>query len=141
MNEREAELESEIQVHMLAAAYIGVGLVGHTHIGTIQDRYGMGQLELVTAAVRYAPYINVLLETGYDVMKEYPGVGEYEVTEPFGEWFGTMVLTLPAGEVPSEKACCDKLRDMVFDFFTRSDAKDEVQAADLTQALAAVPLI
>lgn len=59
--------------------------------GKVRDTAGMGHIDFVDALLPYA----VLVEEAWrQVLEhEFPGVFEYEVTEPFGAWIGQYILT------------------------------------------------
>lgn len=129
---------NEMSDHLITAAYLAMGLDGHPKIGKVLDHYGQGQLELVTELVQYVPYIDALFKAGHSVAGEYPGVGEYEVTEPFGAWFGTATLATINGDTPQVSDVRQQLKTMMAEFFGQIEGADQFA---LCAALDAVPPI
>lgn len=96
---------------------------------------GSGYLELIDEVTQYAPYACALFEAGYEAVGEYPGVGDYEVSEPFGQWMGGRIIEL-GGEVDPREAV-QWLKAAMFEFFAVATEDVELRQR-LRDALTAV---
>ncbi len=74
------------------AAFFARGLLGYNQ-PHLMEAYNGGMIELVSGMSRYAEDIEKMVEiveaTG---SFDFPGVLDYEVSEPFGEWYGKEIL-------------------------------------------------
>lgn len=82
--------------------------------------WDQGGVELHLEVVQYA----VLAEEYCDYVAEqcsmdFPGVFDYEVSEPFGEWFTEYLFE--TGEAPSKAVATHQLILMISGFFTQCD--------------------
>ncbi len=99
---------------------------------------GLGCIELVSEVTKFAPYLSRLVDvilTSQEDTVEYPGVLEYEVCNPFGIWFGSLVSELDA--IPAERNCKDWLANAAIRFFAQKSTPERcwrmvcaVRAAD-----------
>jgi hypothetical protein len=82
------------------------------------ETWGKGCIELVDALVSYVPITIQLCNYGAIASNDvYPGVFDYEVSAPFGKWFGEYILE-HGGDEPSRKEAEDWLVNKVETFFT-----------------------
>jgi hypothetical protein len=127
----------------LQAAFIALGMQNPDEGGiktfkTALEKWGQGMLELVIAGTHYAEYTLKLIEAGYGVIDDFPGVAEYEISEEFGAWFIRQVMH--AGELPEHSTCCIKLVGLTFDFFSSAGRHlPQEDCVALHSALVAVP--
>ena len=78
--------------------------------------WGRGCIELVDALVTYVPLTTKLCKYGAKATHGiYPGVFDYEVSAPFGKWFGEYILE--HGHEPSKKEVQIWLTKEVDSFF------------------------
>lgn len=101
------------------AAFMALGLVdgkydGYTS-GDVVALWGRGFLELIQELVRNAEHSEMLLATRTD---DFPGVYDYEVSEPFGRWFGAYIFK-HGGQAPSIETCHAELAQRVTAFFNQ----------------------
>lgn len=61
-------------------SYLTMGFIQHPMFHTITDKWGCGELELLSCLVDVSPY----LQEKYDAVDDHPGVFLYEVAEPAG---------------------------------------------------------
>lgn len=104
-------------------AFMTVGLTESQHgLERIVELWDSGVFELFEELLRFAPYTAGLLAAGHAVTGDYPGVGEYEVSEPFGNWFADELIACgrPAS-VPSTQRCREKLDELAFRFYRRDE--------------------
>jgi hypothetical protein len=123
------------------AAYMAIGLLTASDQLHVQEHWGCGQIELVDNLTSYADFCDALAEAAYSYTRECPGVAAYEIAEPFGEWYGQQVLLCVAGgALPDHAACCSKLRELVYDFYSRAIPTSPSGRASqaLSEAMAAV---
>lgn len=122
--------------HCVISAFMMEGLhdAGYSAVLAAWDQ---GCFELVSTMVEYAPFAERLVDASLPITGgEFPGVFDYEVTAPFGKWFGGTVLSTKTA--PPADDCREWLRQAVFDFFAQADLKIE-KKQELGSALAAVP--
>ena len=81
----------------------------------LYETWGMGAIELHQELSQYA----VLSEEILDAMpnKNFPGVYDYEVSEPFGTWFASTLIG--SGSVPDFEYAKKHLVERVVEFFAR----------------------
>ena len=95
------------------------------------ETWGQGCIELVEALVSYVPLATKLCDAGALANDgEYPGVFDYEVSSPFGKWFGEQILE--TGDEPSRINAQTWLVVNIQAFFTQGTTKeqaDEVKTA------------
>ena len=92
------------------------------------ETWGKGCIELVDSLVSYVPFATQLCEAAAltcDGM--YPGVFDYEVSSPFGKWFGEYILE--HGDEPSTEKARAWLVIHIGEFFTQG--MTERQAEDV----------
>lgn len=87
---------------------------GDETIRAAQDLRGCGQLELVMELAEYAVYSEERLSEMNP--EDYPGVYDYEVSDPFGRWFMQYVID-HGGEVPTTHEGRAKLDELITKFF------------------------
>lgn len=96
--------------------------------------WGQGCLELCQEVTQYALLSEMFLTAVFTVVEEeYPGVYDYEVSEPFGQWCRQEVLT--TGSLDRHFAT-SALMGLVYDFFIVKCGKDH--NTNLQAALEAV---
>ena len=95
------------------------------------ETWGKGCIELVYALVSYVPLATKLCDAGALASDGvYPGVFDYEVSSPFGKWFGEQILE--TGDEPSRINAQSWLVVHIQAFFTQGTTKeqaDEVKTA------------
>lgn len=123
--------------HCVISAFMMEGLHGNRY-DAVLAAWDQGCFELVSAMVEYAPYAERLVAAAMEVNdNDFPGIFDYEVSAPFGKWFGDVVL-LTKSE-PSVEGCHCFLLNETIKFFTRG-AHETVDARNKMQAvLEAVP--
>lgn len=125
----------------LTAAYMAIGLITAPNAMQVQEKFCDGQLELVDNLVHYADYAWVLVDAAFRYCGNSPGVPDYELSEPFGAWFGEQILLHPDGRAPDHVACCTKLRTMTLSFYLRTvNSPGNCWLMDFVAALGAVAL-
>lgn len=91
------------------------------------ETWGQGCIELVDALVSYVPLTIRLCNAAASANDElYPGVFDYEVSSPFGRWFGEFILQ--HGNAPSQAEADSWLAKEVATFFTQGMTEDEVNS-------------
>ena len=90
-------------------------------------------LELCQEVTQYAELSELYLEAVFRVVqKDFPGVYDYEVSEPFGNWFRDGVL---AGTTPTKETASANLAVLVWDFFTNHIERDDATLRSLRASL------
>ena len=110
------------------ATFMVVGMLREQGVGPTEARYanilarwGNGAVELHITLYEYAETSEKIIEflrenkTDFD----FPGVYDYEVSEPFGQWFGDYLLTHDAA--PQIEEANEKLFELVSTFFMLND--------------------
>lgn len=69
-------IENMLHLH----SYLTMGFIQHPLFRTITDKWGCGELELLSCLNDVTPY----LQEKFDSVEEHPGVFLYEVAEPAG---------------------------------------------------------
>lgn len=120
---------------LTCGAFMAIGLQ-HTIDASsdLLDHWRHGHYELVHAMMQHAVYAEALLEAGFKLGQETPGVAAYEVAEEFGAWYGAQVTEADAGAEPDAEACRAKLRVLVTAFYK------PMLSGELSAVLAAVPV-
>lgn len=121
----------------ITAAFLGLGMAGADLRKTL-EHYDGAHISLVTELLRYAPYIDQLLEAGAAVVGDYPGVAQYEVTEEFGKWFTEQTLNCLPRHEPEAAPCVLELLELTLDFFVCGDMNKHLEN-EICTALYAVP--
>jgi hypothetical protein len=86
--------------------------------------WNKGCIELVDSLVSYAPYAIQLCEAAAIAGDgNYPGVFDYEVSSPFGKWFGEHILE--HGDEPSKIDAYIWLVNAVGEFFTQGATEEQ----------------
>ena len=101
-------------------AFIMEGLRDTNRYGEILDKWGCGCIELVYEMTGYAEYIENEIQRRASLDVSFPGVFDYEVTNPFGRWFGEYILQ-NEGRAPSETEARDWLDAEISEFFARGE--------------------
>lgn len=107
----------------VTSAYIMEGLMKAGYDDCLAA-WGHGSIELVSEMVAHVPYVTKLCEQ-YD---EYPGVLDYEVSEPFGTYFGKYIID--CFRAPSKTECEAWLSHAVAEFFNQGKEHDRRFLAD-----------
>jgi hypothetical protein len=105
----------------ITAAFVTLGL-HKADLGKVFKAYPHGMIELVDAVMEWVPHIEALRTAAEAVRDEYPGVFEYEVSEPFGEWIGGSIID--DGDLPHRAHTMEILIDLVESFFRVPPDKD-----------------
>lgn len=110
----------------ITATFMAVGMSGNDEAlySRLLDRWDKGCFELHHELCQYAALSEQIIDVitrggGYD----FPGVYDYEVSEPFGEWFRIEILDDEDGNAPDFEAAKARLIDLACRFFA---LKDEV---------------
>lgn len=114
------------------AAFMMKGLHSAGYDQCITEALGMGRIETVQEMVVYVPMIMEVLDAAECGEFEFPGVFDYEVSSPFGRWFGKQLIE--RGEVPSRKEAVDRLSKKMSAFFNQS-GNDSGVALAITQEI------
>lgn len=132
--------------HLITAAFFIEGLHDARPDHNVKPNYdvlvetwGKGCIELVDSLVSYVPLTIKLCEAAAVACDgNYPGVFDYEVSSPFGKWFGEHILE--QGDEPSPENARTWLVFHITAFFTQhmtdEEAKDVKTAIDEAFALA-----
>jgi len=83
----------------------------------IYEAWGNGVAEMVGYMTSFAEYIELGAAARYDPEIGFPGVFDYEVSAPFGEWFGKRIYNNATEGIPTGDECrakCDELLDQFF---------------------------
>lgn len=83
----------------------------------IYTAWGDGVAEMVDYMTSFAEYIEEGVNKRYDPEIGFPGVFDYEVSSPFGSWFGYRIYNNAVTGIPREEECrakCDELMDAFF---------------------------
>lgn len=101
-----------------------------------------GAVELVSELCSYATSLDHMVNAAIaarDDSVSFPGVLDYEVCAPFGQWFGKKVLENPRGDTPSNVECIQFLQDAVTKFFQQGESTDRQQ--NIARAVAEIGFI
>ena len=92
---------------------------GLEEVGTeaVYRAWGHGAMELVTELAHYAYLAEELSTAGVRVLNDFPGVYDYEVSNPFGKWFAQSVVD--KGYIPLQGECWAKLQELALKFFSQ----------------------
>ena len=94
--------------------------------------WGKGCIEMVDALVSYVPFTIQLCDAAAIVCDgNYPGVFDYEVSGPFGKWFGEFILE--HGDEPLRSEANSWLVKEVTAFFTQGSTEED--AEDVREAI------
>lgn len=103
-----------------SAAFMVAGL-HNADIDNVNEVWDNGLLELVTELVQHADFAHELCETGYRLYGSMPGVFDYEVSGPFGCWFGEFVKA--HSDAPDTVLCTKCLEEYAQSFFAECEKK------------------
>jgi len=105
-------------------------------IYTVWDK---GGIELHLELAQYAEISEKLVEFITQQCEfDFPGVYDYEVSEPFGAWFTEYLFE--HGDTPSKFNAVEKLIELAVEFFTQCGQPDEMPPKLLTLKLREVTL-
>ena len=91
------------------------------------ETWGQGCIELLDALVSYVPLTIRLCNAAASANDElYPGVFDYEVSSPFGKWFGEFILQ--HGNAPSQAEADSWLAKEIAAFFTQGMTVEEASS-------------
>ncbi len=124
----------------LHAAFFMEGLhdVGYSAVINSYSHNG-GCIDVVSDLVAYAPTAEQMVQKSLPVVNGgFPGVFDYEVSGPFGKWFGQFVLD--NGEIPPKDMGNRKLAKEVLDFFSQGGEGPEIRGR-LAEELKICPLL
>jgi hypothetical protein len=85
----------------------------------IYEAWGDGVAEMVGYMASFAEYIEYGVQKNYDPDAGFPGVFDYDVSAPFGMWFGRRVYNNATEGMPSVEECQAKCDELIADFFTQ----------------------
>lgn len=128
---RDQELRLDLQQHLITAAFFIEGLhdarpapAVPTNYDVLIETWGQGCIELMDELVSYVPLTIQLGNAAASACDEqYPGVFDYEVSSPFGKWFGEYILE--HGYAPSQAEADSWLAKEVAVFFTQGITEEE----------------
>ena len=114
----------------ITASFMAVGMSGNDEAlySRLLDHWDKGCFELHYELCQYATLSEQIIDAitrgdgGYDFVVDR-GVYDYEVSEPFGEWFRIEILDDEDGNAPDFEAAKARLIDLACRFFA---LKDEV---------------
>lgn len=81
------------------------------------DSYAQGCLEMVIDMCAHVEFLVELVKPHLESDESFPGVLDYEVSSPFGKWFGLHLHE--HCEVPSKELCEAELTRLVTEFFAQ----------------------
>jgi hypothetical protein len=101
-------------------AFLYEGLLVHApdqqRMRAILDAWHEGCIELVIAACAHLPEVwEQISSTWNETDADFPGVFEYEVISPLGEWMGDYLLTHD-GHLPDTNAVRQKIGELIRTF-------------------------
>lgn len=103
------------------------GADGHSNFD-IYIVWDNGAVELHSRLAQYAIASEKLVDLLTSKCNfDFPGVYDYEVSEPFGTWFAEHVFE--HSDTPTTEVGLSKLIEMVIDFFSQTSSKAEVVEA------------
>lgn len=101
--------------------------------------WGQGCLELCQEVVQYAELSEMLLDAAFTVVeKDFPGVYDYEVSEPFGKWCREHIEGQLINPVIDRERASLVLAAMVLKFFVPHDWPNKQTSINLSTAIEAV---
>jgi hypothetical protein len=100
----------------LAAASAYSGIRQQQLLAKCGDHLG-GHIGMMAKLCSYVPLALELAELGYEITGDSPGVWEYEIAEPFGDWYALQLLN---NNGVDEELVRSYLVGMTFQFFERS---------------------
>lgn len=119
-----------MSAELLTAAFFMEGLHEAKPGGydVIIPAWGKGCIEMVDALISHVPFAIRLCEAAAKANDGmYPGVFDYEVSGPFGRWFGEYILE-NGGDEPSSAEAQSWLVNEVSTFFTQGLTEVEANA-------------
>lgn len=121
----------------LAASFMTVGMMETGHGRGIDDIYkawNKGGLELHVELCQYAEMSEKLVNLINKHYKlDFPGVYDYEVSEPFGKWFGEYIFE--HHKAPTLKEATEHLVFTIVSFFSQGASLYDEQRTELYTAL------
>jgi hypothetical protein len=110
---------------LVSACHIQIGVDDRDALseGTLSDRWGQGGLELVMEYAPYGTLLDNICQAAATVLEEgFPGVFDYEVSEPFGDYFAHYVITNRV--TPTRGECLRRIRILSEEFFEQAPQPD-----------------
>jgi hypothetical protein len=101
---------------------------------SVNKAWDSGFYELVYEITRYAEFCWTLADVGGNATGDFPGVFDYEVSTPFGTWFGEWILA-HNGSPPDAKDCREWLIRQTLTFFKQSQSVDEAGLLNVLEAV------
>jgi len=126
-----------MKTQLLTAAFFMEGLHEAQPDGydLIIPVWGKGCLEMVDALISHVPFAIQLCEAAAKASDGmYPGVFDYEVSSPFGKWFGEYILEHD-DEPPHAEAQAWLVKEVTA-FFTQG--LTEVEASQVREAISSI---
>jgi hypothetical protein len=101
-------------------AFLYEGLLAHTpdhqRTRSILDAWREGCIELIIAACVHLPEVwEQISLTWNDTDADFPGVFEYEIISPLGEWMGDYLLSHD-GNLPDSETVRQKIGELIHSF-------------------------
>lgn len=118
-----------MKTQLLTAAFFMEGLHEAKPGGydVIIPAWGKGCIEMIDALISHVPFAIQLCEAAAKASDGmYPGVFDYEVSSPFGKWFGQYILE-HGGDEPTHAEAQSWLVKEVTAFFTQGLTEDEAR--------------
>lgn len=136
-----SDMDSDLHQMLITAAFFMEGLHDARPAPDIPANYdvlietwGQGCIELVDALVSYVPLTIRLCNAAASASDDrYPGVFDYEVSSPFGKWFGEYILQ--HGDAPLQAEADSWLAKEVAAFFTQGMTEEEAHPIHAALAL------
>jgi hypothetical protein len=110
----------------LLSAFFMSGLHKHD-VSAVLAKSGNGHVELVLDLCTYTAPLVHMVTAAVLCVGDDPGVLLYEVAEPFGSWFGDVVLR--RGRTPDRTLAMRKLQELVIDFYSQGEQCDLARLA------------
>lgn len=121
-----------MNTQLVTAAFMTTGLHTPDRPATAQSvfaHWDSGCVELIAELVAHVPYAEALIEAAFKLKGDMPGSFEYEIAEPFGQWYASAILkTSGPGQTPDVETCRHILRIMFLRMYS-CDVGDDLDAA------------
>lgn len=101
--------------------------------------WGKGGIELHLELAQYAEFSEKLVDfITTQCSFDFPGVYDYEVSEPFGAWFAEYLFE--HGDTPSKFNAVEKLTELAIEFFTQHPQPGAMSPLQLAFAIKGLKL-
>lgn len=110
-----------IEVAAIWGAFLYEGLLAHIpdhqRVQAVLDAWGQGCIELVIATTLHLPELWEQISHKWEAEDtDFPGVFEYEVVSPLGEYFADYLLS-HQGKLPTKEAVATEIARLIDAFF------------------------